>query len=242
MTRVVQADSCVPCIPSTETAAIHDALHNTGLVTLELLPTRQDVFDAASRIMHVTPHEAGEPDGLTAIRDTGQHTGREGFAGLGSGEVLPHTERSSLPVPPRLMMLVCVRPATTGGVCLLADGHAVYDDLADNHPEALAALSEPRSAFFGGGDGHLGAVFTHRPGTLRPEVRLRWDGLARFSPLLQPYLPVLRAVIARHQRVLTLGAGQGYVLDNTRWLHARTAFTGPRLCYRALGEPKDAEA
>ncbi|MFI9581554.1 TauD/TfdA family dioxygenase [Streptomyces sp. NPDC052236] len=219
-------------------SAVADTLRNTGLALLDQLPTRQDVLDAAAHVMHITAHRDSDPDGLTVIRDTGQHTGREGFAGLSNGEVLPHTERSSLAAPPRLMMLVCARPATTGGQCLLADSHAVYADLAEHHPDALTALSEPRSAFFGGGDGHLGAVFTPRPDG-RPEIRLRWDSLARFSPLAQPYLPVLRAAITRHQQVLTLAASQGYVLDNTRWLHARTAFTGPRLCYRALGEPKD---
>lgn len=235
MTRVVvQAEHT----PSAE-AAVLGALRSTGLVTLEILPTRQEVLAFAKRIMCITPHEVSDPDGLTVIRDTAQHAGREGFAGLSNGEVLPHTERSSLATPPRLMMLVCARPATTGGQCLLADGHAVYADLAEDHPDALAALSEPRSAFFGGGDGHLGSVFTLPPDGRRPEVRLRWDGLARFSPLVQPHLPVLRAAIARHQQVLTLAAGQGYVLDNTRWLHARTAFTGPRLCYRALGDARD---
>jgi hypothetical protein len=234
---------CFPKPPSLDaTSVVFEALRSTGMVLLDRLPTRQDVLNAASRIMRITAHRDSDPDGLTVIRDTGLHAGREGFAGLGNGEVLPHTERSSILIPPRLMVLVCARPATTGGECLLADGHVVYDDLAANHPDALAALSEPRSAFFGGGDGHLGAIFTLRHDRRRPEVRLRWDGLARFSPLLQPYLPVLRAAITRHQRVLTLDAGQGYVLDNTRWLHARTAFTGPRLCYRALGDPKDADA
>ncbi|MFF7533199.1 TauD/TfdA family dioxygenase [Streptomyces bobili] len=229
----------LPGPPSMDTdLAVADALRSTGLALLDQLPTRQDVLDAAADVMHITPHRDSDPDGLTVIRDTGRHTGREGFAGLSNGEVLPHTERSSLATPPRLMMLVCARPATTGGQCLLADGHAVYADLAEDHPDALAALSEPRSAFFGGRDGHLGSVFTPRPDG-RPQIRLRWDSLARFSPLAQPYLPVLRAAIARRQRTLTLAAGQGYVLDNTRWLHARTAFTGPRLCYRALGEPKD---
>ncbi|MEV6404300.1 TauD/TfdA family dioxygenase [Streptomyces bobili] len=245
MTRVVvEAKTGIDALPlpgppnMDGVSAAVDTMHSTGLALLEQLATRRDVLDAAAHVMHITPHRDSDPDGLTVIQDTGRHAGREGFAGLSNGEVLPHTERSSLAAPPRLMMLVCARPAATGGQCLLADGHAVYADLAEHHPDALAALSEPRSAFFGGGDGHLGSVFTPRADG-RPLIRLRWDSLARFSPLAQPYLPVLRAAITRHQRTLTLAAGQGYVLDNTRWLHARSAFTGPRLCYRALGEPKD---
>ncbi|MGW2325280.1 TauD/TfdA family dioxygenase [Streptomyces sp. NPDC001700] len=215
-----------------------DWLSTTGLLDLDGLLTRQAVLAFADRVMRIAPHSEGDFDGLTVIRNTGRHADQAGCAGLTSAEVRPHTERSGTPVPPRLMMLVCHRPATRGGECLLADGWAVRDDLAAYHPDALAALSAPRSAYFGGADGHLGAVFGTRPDGRRPEIRLRWDSLVRFSPLVQPYLPLLRAVIARHQQVRRLQPGQGYLLDNTRWLHARTAFDGPRVCYRALGEPK----
>ena len=215
-----------------------DWLPTTGLVHLDGLTTRRSSFEFASRIMRIVPHPDSDADGLTVIHNTGRHADQAGCTGLTSAEVLPHTERSGIPTPPRLMMLVCRRPATRGGECLLADGRAVREDLAAHHPDALAALSAPRSVYFGGAGGHLGAVFGTRPDG-RPEVRLRWDSLVRFSPLVQPYLPVLRAVIARHQQVRRLRPGQGYLLDNTRWLHARNAFAGPRVCYRALGEPKD---
>jgi len=224
--------------PSPAPSAATDRLSTSDLLFLDGLNSRSTVLDFATQIMDITPHPDSDPDGLTVIRDTGRHDGREGFAGLTNGEVLPHTERSSIPNPPRLMMLVCDTAATAGGQCLLADGHAIYDDLAEHNPEALEALSTPRSAYFGGADGHLGAIFTPGPDG-HPAIRLRWDALVRFSPLAQPYLRVLRATIDRHQQVRTLGPGQGYVLDNTRWLHARTAFTGPRVCYRALGRPKE---
>lgn len=72
----------------------------------------------------------------------------------------------------------------------------------------------------------------------RVSVRLRLDSLARFSPIVQSYLPCLRSALSTYQVRLPLGAGQGYLLDNERWLHAREAFTGSRLCWRALGEPR----
>jgi hypothetical protein len=34
-----------------------------------------------------------------------------------------------------------------------------------------------------------------------------------------------------------LNAGQGYILDNHRWLHGRRAFTGQRVMYRVNGNP-----
>jgi hypothetical protein len=47
----------------------------------------------------------------------------------------------------------------------------------------------------------------------------------------------LSEAIERHTLIVPLVAGRGYLLDNHRWLHARTAFTGPRLIHRVLGVP-----
>ncbi|WUH97686.1 TauD/TfdA family dioxygenase [Spirillospora sp. NBC_00431] len=219
---------------------IEQRLQRTGLIVLEGLTSRAAVLDLASRVMTITPHRDSDIDGLTTLRDTGRHEQRAGYAGFTGTELAPHTERSGIPVPPRLMLLVCGRPAGQGGECLLTDGRSVYDGLFINHWKAAHALSQPRTAFFGGGvgagSGHPGQVFAARPDG-RVSVRLRLDGLARWSPLVQPYLGALRAAAVAHQLRLRLAVGQGYLLDNTRWLHARAAFTGDRLCWRALGEP-----
>ncbi|MEU5425576.1 TauD/TfdA family dioxygenase [Streptomyces olivoreticuli] len=214
----------------------HEQLRDTGLITLTGFTSRTVVREFAARIMDITPHRDSDPDGLTTIRDTRRHTHRAGYGGFGTGELAPHTERSSIPAPPRLMLLVCGTPAHYGGDCLLTDGRAVYTDVAARRREAAIALSKPRTAYFGGGDGHPTQVFTHHPDD-RVSVRLRLDGLARFSPTVQTYLPYLRNALTTYQIRLPLDAGQGYLLDNQRWLHAREAFTGNRLCWRALGEP-----
>ena len=219
---------------------IEQRLRRTGLIVLDGLTSRAAVLDLVSQIMTITSHRDSDDDGLTTLRDTGYHAQRPGFAGFTSAELAPHTERSGTPAPPRLMLLVCDRPAEQGGECLLTDGRSVHIDLFTRHPEAVRVLSQPRTAFFGAGEGagggHPSQVFTAGPEG-RVSVRLRLDGLARWSPLVQPYLSELRAAAVAHQITLRLGAGQGYLLDNTRWLHARAAFTGPRLCRRALGEP-----
>ncbi|MFE4830862.1 TauD/TfdA family dioxygenase [Streptomyces sp. NPDC056672] len=209
-------------------------LRETGLVTLNGLTTRQEVLAFASRMMAITPHPHGAPDGLTLIQDTGGHAHRAGFAGLGSGELRAHTERSGTPRPPRLILLICLRSASIGGETLLADGREVHGHLADENQEAAAAFCRPRTAYFGAGTGHATQVFTvHADGRL--SIRLRQDDLARWSPIVQPYLPVLRSVITANQHRLMLQVGQGYPLDNHRWLQARTRFTGNRQLLRALG-------
>jgi hypothetical protein len=218
-------------------ADLASGLSERGLVTLDGLDSRAAVLELATRHVDLTPHRDSDPDGLTVIRNTGRHTGRPGFAGLGDSALAPHTERSGTPRPPRLMLLACARPAQGGGTSLLTDGRAVHADLVRFHPEAAESLSEEFAGFFGGQDGVFAPVFQPAPdGRIR--VRLRLDDLVRWHPLVARHLRVLTETIARHQQPLLLGAGEGYVLDNWRWLHARTAFTGPRHLFRALGHPR----
>ncbi|WP_328869651.1 TauD/TfdA family dioxygenase [Streptomyces sp. NBC_00287] len=217
-------------------ASITTRLRESGLVTVDGLMSRREVLAFASNIMTIEPHPHSAPDGLTTIHDTGTQAHRAGFAGLGRGALEAHTERAGVPEPPRLLLLVCLRPATEGGDALLADGVDVLAGLCGRGRETAVALARPRTAYFGAGAGHPSQVFTAHP-ERRVSVRLRQDGLARWSPVVQPYLSTLRSAIAGCQRRLRLGPGQGYLLDNHRWLHARTAFSGDRLCLRALGHP-----
>jgi hypothetical protein len=191
--------------------------------------------------MHIAAHRDGDADGLTTIQDTRRYPDRAGFAGFTSAELLPHTDRSGIPEPPRLMLLVCASPADQGGDSLLVDARQVHADLGAHQRQAADLLAEPRTAFFGAGDGagggHVTQVFTAHPAG-RVSARLRQDSLARWSPLLQPHLSHLHSALTRHQRLLRLTAGQAYLLDNTRWLHGRTAFAGRRRCWRVLGNPR----
>ncbi|WP_269859576.1 TauD/TfdA family dioxygenase [Streptomyces sp. RPT161] len=217
--------------------AIEEQICEVGLVTLDGLDSRDAVLDFASRHLSLIAHRDSEPDGLTIIHDTGRHAHQAGFGGLGRGALNPHTHRSSLAVPPRLMLFACIRPAEEGGLCLLTDGRAVHVDLQMSQPDAAAALAEKHAAFFGSGDGVFAPVFDW-PTEGRISIRLRQDGLVRWHVFVQPYVPHLRAAIARHQQPLALDAGDGYLLDNHRWLHACTHFRGQRRCYRALGDPR----
>lgn len=227
------------CVGPGTPQVIARRLRETGLIVLAGLMSRSDVLTLAERIMDVAAHRDSDPDRLTTIAAR-PPAWRPGFAGFSNGELAPHTERSGLVVPPRLMLLVCAREAEAGGDCQLIDGRQAYADLVDCQREAAGALAEPRTAFFGAGDGsgggHTTQVFTRHPDG-RVSVRLRLDGLARFSPLVQPYLKHLRAAVIGRQLSLRLRAGEGYLLDNSRWLHARTAFAGDRVCWRTLGDP-----
>lgn len=205
-----------------------------GLVLLDGVTSADHLLRLAHSIATIVPHRDSDASGLTTIADVGGQMG-SGFAGFSACALDPHTDRSGIVNPPALLMMACGRPASTGGECVLIDAKAVYDDLAESHPKAAKALSTPRSVLFGGAAGCLSSIFS--PTGDRITVRLRLDELAQFSPETTSWLSVLRATIDRHAAMFRLNTGQGYILDNHRWLHGRRAFTGQRLMYRVNGSP-----
>jgi alpha-ketoglutarate-dependent taurine dioxygenase len=211
------------------------ALADRGLVLLEGIATSGDLLRVARSIATIVPHRDSGPDGVTTLSDLGAATVPTGFAGFSAYALNPHTDRSGVESPPALLMMNCAQAAASGGESVLIDGQAVYDDLAESEPDALRALCAPRSVLFGGAAGYLGSIFTATGD--RVLVRFRLDELARFSPEVSHWLPLLRKVIDRHAIEVELNAGQGYVLDNHRWLHGRRAFTGQRVVHRINGNP-----
>jgi hypothetical protein len=129
--------------------------------------------------------------------------------------------------------MLCKSPAPIGGDSVLVDGYEIRAVLASRFPEALRELSRPASVVFGGGDAfHAGAIFEDGPGGIH--IRFRYDNLAYFSPPLIPLMPSFLSLLDERAFSFRLGAGQGYIVDNRRWLHGRTAFSGPREMHRLL--------
>jgi hypothetical protein len=128
-----------------------ERLRDTGLIIFDGLAGRRSLLAFATRIMVMTPHRDSDSDGLTTIHDIPGTCGRAGYAGFGREELLAHTEGSSLPDPPRLMLLACQRPAAQGGECLLADGRemGMMIQISSNgsrldRPKILDLLTERR--------------------------------------------------------------------------------------------------
>lgn len=211
-------------------------LTDIGLVLLDGVTDADALLTAARSIATVVPHRDSRPDGVTVLEDRGEGAIRRGFAGFGREDLVPHTDRSSVERPPGLLMMACGHLPEQGGECIVVDGAAVYHDLAEHEPEALEALTKPRSALFGGAAGYLGSVFAlQSDGQIT--VRLRLDELARFSPDVAQWRTTLRSTIDRHATAVPLRVSAGYVLNNRRWLHGRRAFTGNRVLYRVTGDP-----
>ncbi|MFC4517788.1 TauD/TfdA family dioxygenase [Streptomyces ehimensis] len=219
-------------------AVVSDRLWRTGLVTVSGLTDAEAVADLASQVMDTSAYGGFGPYGLHAVCDTRRHAHRVDGAVLTRAPVDLHTCGAALPQPPRLVLLACAQEGLAGGETLLADSRAVFDDLAREHPEAAHALSLPGAAFFGRGEDAFAAPVLEAVTEERRMVRLRQDGLIRWPKDIQRHVPALRAGLARHRQETRLRPGEGLIMDNSRWLHGRTGFTGDRLFYRAEGNPR----
>jgi alpha-ketoglutarate-dependent taurine dioxygenase len=219
-------------------SALHATLAEHGIARFAGIPDAHALVELARSVGTVVSHRDSDSRGVTTIaaRLGGAPRGRRAFT---RQALAPHTDSSGIATPPHLVFVSCAQAAHTSGECVTVDARAIYSDLAHEHPNALADLCTPRTVLFGGAAGHLGAVFT-RFADDRLAVRLRLDDLATFSPLVTRHLPILRTMIERHSVTMMLRPGQGYVLDNYRWLHGRGAFTGDRVFYRVHSNPSTA--
>ncbi|MBE8519377.1 TauD/TfdA family dioxygenase [Amycolatopsis sp. H6(2020)] len=207
-----------------------------GIAVFDGVRSEQQLLQLAARLGRIAPHHDSNASGITVLTDRGDARPPPGQAGFSRQPLEPHTDCSDRSRPPLLVAAVCARPADRGGHYLLVDGHAVHAELAATAPDALADLSTRRGAYFGGAAGIVGNVFEPGPGRLMG-MRLRRDELARFAPHTRRWLPVLAEAIHRHTITLPASTGSGYVVNNRRWLHGRTAFTGPRTVYRVHLDP-----
>lgn len=161
------------------------------------------------------------------------------FTGLA---ISPHTDNPYRDPVPTLQLLHCLHNSATGGESGLVDGFAAAKLLRENNPHAFEVLTTTAVTFrFDSADAHLAATapmialdhagrvreirFNNRSMTaprLAPaEARAFYDSYRAFAELL--YAP-------EAQLNFDLAAGDCLIFDNTRLLHARTAFeaTGGR--------------
>lgn len=217
------------------TPRIADALRRQGMAVLCGVSDRAMLLRAGRSLMAIRIHRDSDGDGVTTIQRRFS-TATGSLAGFTDRELVPHTDGSAVAEPPRVLMLTCVRRPRTGGQVVLVDGRGLYEEIAESDPAMIDALRAPRSAYFGGGSGHLGSVFEEIVGG-RVAVRLRFDDLIRFSPAASLYVGRLQELVRQRAITLDLAIGEGYVLLNDRWLHGRRRFVGDRMMLRLMGDP-----
>ena len=210
------------------------ALTQDGLVTFDSIQSREELLQLCRRLGTVVKHRDADEAGLTRIAKRSDMQPGEGYQAFTSSHLTLHTDGSSIPEPPTLVVLWCERPAAEGGASLFVDGKQLYQVLASDYPQVLETLSTPNSALFAGAEPPVyGAIFsTGADGSIC--VRFRYDGLGYYAAPVCSVLPIFLGLLERHTVAFPLQKQQGYILQNGRWLHGRTAFHGEREMYRVL--------
>ena len=121
-------------------AHIAARLRDKGMVTFSEITSRAVLVTVAQRLMDIRPHRDAGPDGVTVISGTG--VAGAGYAAFTDAELIPHTDGSSVPDPPGLLLLACLQPADQGGATRVADGARVVATLAR---QCLVALRDRKS-------------------------------------------------------------------------------------------------
>ncbi|MFH8259208.1 TauD/TfdA family dioxygenase [Streptomyces roseolus] len=161
--------------------------------------------------------------------------------------LLPHMDRGERQEPPRLLALLCIRPASHGGESLLASGPALYERLAAEQPEALRALH--LNHHFGAGPDfdRVRPVFRHEGRTLRVHYNHYWIRRGQeetgtpFGPEQLSALHTMETLLQDPAMVMSLPLRRGDLLlvNNSAVLHGRTPFKdagtpGAQRCYARI--------
>lgn len=179
----------------------------------------------------VTLHPDADPSGITRITSDGRHERHNGRAFSTRG-LYPHTDRSGATNPPRVLLTVNHKPAAEGGHATIVNAERVLNrisgDLAAKlrHPECVRTLAGNPAREVGF------PLFVADPFL----IRFRADGDMHFPGLSSDELVQLLEAINAETVELRLKPDEGLLLDNHRWLHGRTAFTGEREVWRVLAD------
>jgi alpha-ketoglutarate-dependent taurine dioxygenase len=217
--------------------AILERLSVDGIITLEGIDDEAEALRVARRFGTIRVHRDSASNGVTHLVASEQQLEAPGLRGFSQDGLCVHTDRTVAESPPTCLFFWCEVPAEQGGETLLVDGRDVYEKTSLYHPEVFDAVTRPRSAVFASDEAfYCGAIY-ERVTPERVSVRFRYDELFFMAPPLAQAIPVFRGFIDASTVSFKLGHGQGYILQNTRWLHGRRAFRGSRRCGRLHVDP-----
>ncbi|KAL6237706.1 hypothetical protein BDW75DRAFT_228556 [Aspergillus navahoensis] len=160
--------------------------------------------------------------------------------GYSSDELYFHTDRSGWDRPPRILVSTLKSKSTSGGASMLADTTRILQDIKEQGEDFYELLTNAKYSSFRSDDGAFvpRPIFDQSSGLFR----FRFDDGIQLSASLVIRFPQLFDAIYRNSFAVALDEGQGYLLDNHRYLHGRTSFTGSRELLRALVNPPPARS
>ena len=218
--------------------SILNALDKHGLITFNNLFEVDCFLELCDKIGPIFNHPDADANGLTQITNKVDGIDRPGVPGLTEKNLVPHTDRATVPDPPFYTSLLCIKAAVGGGDSILIDGKEIYTTMKSQFPLELSLLEKPDVAIFGRGTNQCSTAIFNSINSVNKYIRFRYDDIAYFSAEIIQALNVFLTLVQKRQHVFKLDYGQGYIVQNGRWLHGRTSFEGQRLMNRALIDSK----
>lgn len=231
--RLDAARSARTSSPEATAAAIAGELVQDGMAFFRLQPDRAAFLQVVDALGVVDAHPHGDEDGVTRIQAESTPAGRATRGGFTTRGLYPHTDRSSTALPSEYLAQLCARNRSQGGGALLLDGERLLARLEHEDPTVRQVLEEPASVVFGGEAQHRGAILEPCAQD-RLRLRFRHDDFGFYGRKVAAALETLLRIIDEEAIELQLSMGDGYVIDNLRWLHGRAAYDGEREMWRIL--------
>ncbi|KAL5360944.1 Clavaminate synthase-like protein [Aspergillus floccosus] len=147
-------------------------------------------------------------------------------------ELFLHTAHSGWDHPPRVLMSALQTKSTTGGESIFVDTKLVIKTIKEQNPSLYIFITSPKHISFRTDEGQ----FVPRPiyDEQADLFRFRFDDGIQFSASENSRAFELLDTMSRNAFYVSLEPGQGYVIDNHRFLHGQTSTSGPRELLRVL--------
>ncbi|GHP00606.1 hypothetical protein KSF_106530 [Reticulibacter mediterranei] len=230
----------IPCDVSVDSPtertqeSITDLLEKDGILVFNAIDSPGALLQFCQQLGTIIPHRDADHTGLTRIVAHDVPPKKAGYQAFTPFHLRLHTDGSSLPLPATLVILWCAEPALDGGQSLFVDGKYMYQLLFRHYPHVLDALITPNSAIFAGSASPLQSSILSQHANGNICIRFRYDSLGYYASPVCRVLPTFLDLLNQQTISFALAKHQGYILQNGRWLHGRTAFQGYREMYRVL--------
>lgn len=226
-------DRTVIALSQSNFGRIRELVDSQGLAFFDGFEDTTQLLALATYLGQIFRHRDSDELGITHVKSAAmpQASGFYGFTNKG----LPfHTDRSTVPDPPNVLILACKQESSVGGETILADGKSILCELTADAPTVEHPLIDKQAVIFDDSkDCFKGNIFT-KEGDGSYTLRYRRDDFAYFSSPVIKELAKFDALADKHSFCVKLHAGDGYVINNRWWLHGRKEFSGEREFLRLL--------
>ncbi len=220
-----------------DTTVLKRALSNDGIVFFNSELNMNDFRVQGELFGDIFFHPHSSEKGITVIKNSSDNIleKREGYKSFSTSNLFPHTDRSTMLNPPNLLMFYCNKQSGKGGESILIDIKGVFEEIVeDGNEEFIELIFKKVSVIFDDNITSYKGNFIEILQDGSYFFRFRNDDFSFFTPKTHVFLSYFYNLIDKHKIIIELDEGQGYIINNGRFLHGRNEYDGNREMWRIL--------